>query len=198
VQTGAVKKICAVRPGAGGAVDVQVVDFALAPSDGCTAKQAPYAIFQWRSYRLAGGAFQQTAGPTSFPANPKVSDLTVSTENLKFTPSDSGPHRRGTMPVTVHNAGHAALASTVTVQLVKGTRVTAPTNCAAIDDPQLTEVTCPVPVVAPGASTTLTLSLSIAAPSTPNFWPRVMVKPLDGYADPDMSNNTEKFLIIYW
>jgi hypothetical protein len=197
VQTGAVKSICGVRPGADGSVDVQVVDFMIAPSEECTPRQAPYAIFQWRTYHLVGGAFRQTGGKTGFPANRKVSDLTVSASNLIFTASGNGTTQTGTMRVTVRNNGNAALPFTITLQLVNGTTVSAPANCVKTDYPQVTNVDCPVASVAPGASKTLTITLSIDAPATPDFLPRVVVHPADGYADPDMSNNEARFSITY-
>jgi Domain of unknown function DUF11 len=198
VQTGSIRRVCGVRPGADGSVDVQVADFLIQAGTQCTAQDAPYAILQWRTYRLVGDAFQQTGGETSFPVNHKVGDLTVSASNLIFTAaSANSPNQTGSMTVTVHNAGPGAPPSTITVELPMFTNVSTPANCTKSDYPDRTYVTCPVASVAADGKKTLTLTLSIDSPTTVYVTPTVSVMAGEGCADPDNSNDTTHFNIIY-
>jgi hypothetical protein len=61
------------------------------------------AQYQWRTYAMVDGGFRQTGGPTSFGANPRVVDLSITASDLRFS-ADAGD-RRGTVTVTVRNAG---------------------------------------------------------------------------------------------
>lgn len=85
---------------ADGSVRVQVSDFRTAGSAPNTENLAQK---QWRTYAWDGSGFDQTGGPTSFPANPKLADLRVTATDAVF----SGMRGSATTTVTIRNAGPA-------------------------------------------------------------------------------------------
>jgi hypothetical protein len=64
---------------------------------------------QWRVYGWDGGRYAQIGGPTSFPPNPRLADLTLTVKPLVFGPvvydADHFGWRYGRLSVTVRNNG---------------------------------------------------------------------------------------------
>lgn len=60
---------------------------------------------QWRTYAWTGSRFNQTAGPTKFGTDPRLTDLTLSASDLVLGPADTNGRRTGTVTVTVTNKG---------------------------------------------------------------------------------------------
>lgn len=142
-------QITDVRTGANGAVDLQVSN--LNGTDDVAHLQQ---VVQWRSYRWTGGGFAQTDGPTSFTvARP---DLTATVSNLTFDAPVNGK-RAGTVTVSVHNGGSAALTDASVIYELSLATVTSPScDTAGITG----SGQCPLQSIARGATGTLTLRLS--------------------------------------
>jgi hypothetical protein len=117
---GPIKEITKIES-AGDAVRVQVGDWFCCESPDVDQRQ-------WRTYRWTGTRFEQSDGPRTFPANPKLpraADLTVRADDLVFgTPA--GGQRTGTLAVTVTNHGPDA---------VDGVTLTMPIKSFAVRDP---------------------------------------------------------------
>ena len=60
---------------------------------------------QWRTYAWTGSRFNQTAGPTKFGTDPRLTDLTLSASDLVLGPADTNGRRTGSVTVTVTNKG---------------------------------------------------------------------------------------------
>ncbi|MEU4676482.1 hypothetical protein [Micromonospora sp. NPDC023737] len=60
---------------------------------------------QWRTYTWNGDRFDQTAGPTKFGIDPRLTDLTLTAGDLVLGPPDAQGRRTGTVTVTVVNRG---------------------------------------------------------------------------------------------
>ncbi|RKN17306.1 hypothetical protein D7147_21995 [Micromonospora musae] len=60
---------------------------------------------QWRTYAWTGDRFDQTAGPTKFGVDPRLTDLTLTAGELALGPPDGQGRRTGTVTVTVVNRG---------------------------------------------------------------------------------------------
>jgi hypothetical protein len=194
-DTSTVKGICGVRAGADGAsVDVQVVDFT--PGYGCQDRQNSPAQFQWRTYNFDGTRFTQVGGPTSFPVNPKVSDLTVTTTDLTFGPQAADGHRDGSMTVTVRNIGKSAMPYTLNFQLQSGLIVVGPAGCrVTVGDPTQTIVACQYGPLAAGSTQIITLQLRAPAMWGTAFTPNVTAVPQPGYGDWNPADNRAEFKI---
>ncbi len=98
--SGPVRGIAAIRADSGGAVGVQVADIGSVQ----TPDWRQLAQLQWRTYSWNGHAFTQTAGPRSFPTNPRIADLGVTASDLTLNAGGDGAHH-GTLTVTVRNNG---------------------------------------------------------------------------------------------
>jgi hypothetical protein len=85
-----------VDPQSDGSIRIEVGD--LEPTN---EQVAALVIRQWRTYGWTGDTFRQTAGPTSFPVNPKLADLRVTAKDVVFA------DRNGALTVEVRNAGPA-------------------------------------------------------------------------------------------
>jgi hypothetical protein len=189
----AVPQVKAIATTPRGYVRVQVADF-----PGEVGQPEPFAQTQWRTYGWADGQFTQVEGATSFPVNPKVTDLAVSATNLVFDPP-SGGQRSGTMTVTVRNAGASSVPFSVTVQLPLYATLAAQPGCSLQAYPQVNNVNCAATGVAAGG--TKTFAVRINAPANADqikvdFLPRAMVIVADGYGDPDHSNDSAQFSIV--
>jgi len=87
----------------GKAVQVQVGDHAA-----CCGTPQELTQWQWRSYTRSGTTFTQTGGPTSFPANPHITNfkVTAAASVVPLVKDPSDPTRlMGTITFTVHNDG---------------------------------------------------------------------------------------------
>ncbi|MEU9827003.1 hypothetical protein [Micromonospora chersina] len=60
---------------------------------------------QWRTYAWTGERFTQTAGPTKFGVDPRLTDLTLTAGDLVLGPADTKGNRTATVTVTVVNKG---------------------------------------------------------------------------------------------
>ncbi|WP_262283006.1 hypothetical protein [Micromonospora sp. MA102] len=60
---------------------------------------------QWRTYAWTGERFSQTAGPTRFGVDPRLTDLTLTAGDLVVGPADGTGNRTATVTVTVVNKG---------------------------------------------------------------------------------------------
>ncbi|MET8909783.1 hypothetical protein [Micromonospora sp. NPDC004551] len=60
---------------------------------------------QWRTYAWTGERFTQTAGPTRFGVDPRLTDLTLTAGDLVIGPADTKGDRTATVTVTVVNKG---------------------------------------------------------------------------------------------
>lgn len=94
--------------GSGSAVEVEVADF------GKNGVPLSLAQHQWRAYSWNGDRFVQTGGPTAFPPNPKVTDLSVAGQVLRMgcqpasstcTTAAATGRQSGTLTLTVRNNG---------------------------------------------------------------------------------------------
>jgi hypothetical protein len=155
-QRGDILTIWGVQAGDNGQVRVDVGDHRPC----CDEAQA--SQHQWRTYGWNGTAFTQTGGPTSFGANPKVTDLSATSPDLAMTKQADGTWR-GTLKVTVRNA--TAFATPGQIRLytgVPGTWQATASGCTlAPDGTQPLE--CTLPAVAGHASRTATLTLTAPA-----------------------------------
>ena len=98
-----VQKVWEIRADAPGRIRVEVGD--VSP---CCGTPAELPQHQWRVYGWDGQKFHQTGGQTTFPVNPKTTDLTVSSTPLHGVSTD-GVTWVGSMVVTATNRGpHAA------------------------------------------------------------------------------------------
>jgi len=94
--TGAVREIRddSARVDSSGIVTARLADF-----QRCCADETPQ-MWQTRGYRWRSGRFEQATGPTTMPANPAVTETTVSTRELTLGPVVEG-YRYGTFSLTV-------------------------------------------------------------------------------------------------
>ncbi|SCG55146.1 hypothetical protein [Micromonospora inositola] len=60
---------------------------------------------QWRTYAWIGDRFDQTAGPTKFGVDPRLTDLTLTAGDLVVGPPDATGKRTGSVTVIVVNRG---------------------------------------------------------------------------------------------
>lgn len=60
---------------------------------------------QWRTYAWTGDRFSQTAGPTKFGTDPRLTDLTLTAGDLVLGRADASGKRPGSVTVTVTNKG---------------------------------------------------------------------------------------------
>ncbi|MCM0675866.1 hypothetical protein NCC78_14380, partial [Micromonospora phytophila] len=60
---------------------------------------------QWRTYAWTGERFDQTAGPTRFGVDPRLTDLTLTAGGLTVGAPDAKGNRAATVTVTVVNKG---------------------------------------------------------------------------------------------
>src|SRR5262249_32436196 len=126
VDTSTIRAICGLRGNADGtSIDVQVGDFPLA----LLCEPCPAQV-QWRTFAWDGTKFAQSSGPTSFPANPKVTDLKVSTTDEVFGPQEGQYQlRTGTITVTVKNSGPSAIPIVLRIDIHTGDTLVAQDGC---------------------------------------------------------------------
>jgi hypothetical protein len=144
-----------IRTATGG-VEVEVTDFA---GDGI-ADDLPQR--QWRRYAWSGRRFGQTGGPTAFPPNPRITDLSVSGVDHMLAPVE-GDRSAGTMRLTVENHGpHRAAAPTVRVYLPSPFQVrTVPAGCTPFQTVKGTNYTCRLPALRVGGTDTIDLPVTV-------------------------------------
>lgn len=121
-------------------------------------------ILQWRTYHWTGSAFTQVAGPTAFPPNRHLTDLSVTASALTFEPASHGT-RSGSITVEIHNHGAATVPYSLTVQVPDwARRVAPPSACttSAAAETGVDQLVCRWTAKA-GATRSLTLHFNAAA-----------------------------------
>jgi hypothetical protein len=120
------------------------------------------ALRQWRTYAWDGQQFRQTAGSTSFDADPGAATLSVSATGATFAQPQSG-QRQAHFTVTVtNNATTVAKAVSAQILVDISSAITATSSQCPVG--ALVRVpTCDAGDLAPGASRTFSVTLSIAA-----------------------------------
>jgi hypothetical protein len=146
-----VHQIQDVRAGTDGAVDLQVSD--LAGTDDVAYLQQ---IIQWRTYRWTGSEFDQSDGPTAFTVSRP--ELTATLSDLVYNPAVNG-RRTGTLTISVHNGGTAPVTDASMAFELKIAQTVTPT-CQQLNTSDGPSGLCALPSIAPGATGTLTLTLS--------------------------------------
>ncbi|MBY8873663.1 hypothetical protein K7640_17665 [Micromonospora sp. PLK6-60] len=126
------------------------------------------AQHQWRSWSWNGTRFTQTGGPTSFPANPRVTDLAVSGGDVQLTAADAG-QSAGTLTLVVRNKGpQRAEQPRLLLRLPKPFVVSSvPSYCAPFVSRAETSYTCQLPPLSVGAERTIELPVSAPRSSAP-------------------------------
>lgn len=193
-QTGPVKAICDIRPGPNGSVDVRVGD--LVAQHQCLVPVSPATILQWRTYSWNGTAFTQTAGPTTFPVNPKMVDLTVTaaTDLVFGTPGADGM-RHATLTVTVKNNGPGSVAYNLGVGVPFSVQLVPHTGCTVENYPQAVNVNCRQEALARGRTATVTLEFTADMPVDLRILSTAGASVPDGYADPNRDNDVREFKV---
>ncbi|MFB9237517.1 hypothetical protein ACFFWC_18490 [Plantactinospora siamensis] len=92
--------ITAVADNGPGSLRVQVAD--LQP---CCSTPEYWARKQWRTYGWTGHGFRQTAGPTGWGPDTRLTDLVVTAGPLAYGPPDTDGKRHGSLAITVTNKG---------------------------------------------------------------------------------------------
>lgn len=157
VEGSDVQKVWAIEPGGPGAVRVDVGD--VSP---CCGTPPDLPQHQWRVYGWDGQKFHQTGGPTTFPVNPKTTDLAVSATPLRGVSTD-GVTYVGSMSVTVTNRGpHAANRVELTFTFPVEVRLKSNQGgtCATESGPS-SYFECRFDKLASGASATYTFSVTM-------------------------------------
>jgi hypothetical protein len=190
----AVPQVTAIATTPRGLVRVEVADF-----PGQVGQSQPFAQRQWRSYAWADGQgrLAQVEGPTSFPVNPKVTDLAVSASGLVFD-APSGGQRNGTMTVTVNNVGASSVPFTIRVNVPLYATLAAQPGCTQESFPSSSQVRCTAGGVAAGGTKAFTLHFRAPAGADQtkvDFLPDAGVTVADGYGDPVYGNNEGRFTI---
>ena len=85
---------------ASGQIRVQVADI-----QPCCSTPKWYARQQWRTYAWTVDRFTQTAGPTMFGPDARLTDLTLTAGDLVLDAADTNGKRTGSVTVTVTNNG---------------------------------------------------------------------------------------------
>jgi hypothetical protein len=186
-------RLISVAPAANGQIDIEVADFnGGLGDDGSTAQR------QTRTYRYTGSAFIQSGGPTKFPPNPKVVDLSVTTTKLAFG-APSGGRRTGTLTATVHNGGTGTAPLSVILQLPKFVEFVPHAGCTATPDNYHLNVACTLAPIVGGAARGLTLTFTTTADAgTPmDLVPAVEVETPAGMSDPVFVNNQADIVITF-
>ncbi|MGW4499293.1 hypothetical protein ACWENR_11865 [Micromonospora sp. NPDC004336] len=137
---------------AGSAIEAEVADL------GQNGVPTSLAQHQWRAYSWSGRGFAQSGGPTAFPANPRITDLSVSGGDLRLTPVDAD-RATGTLRLTVGNRGpQRATDPQVRVVLPAGFTVTSPpSGCTSSG----TSHTCELKALAVDGTVVVELSVSV-------------------------------------
>jgi hypothetical protein len=190
-QTGDVVGICAVRAGPDGAVQVETADFPL-PWRCAEPTQANerYVTRQWLTFTWNGSAFVQQ-GSTAHTTNPYATDLELTSTDLVLTKQSNG-HYVGSMTLTVRNTGASAIPYKTQTVISDGMRlVHRPPGCAAPASAggEMEDIFCTGAKLAGGATRKVTLKVDSPRRYQLTFVPDTNVLPLDGYNDPNQSND---------
>ncbi len=192
---GAIKRLMTVDGNADGTVQVEVADW-----NGGLGDDGSLAQRQWRTYRWPSHRFTQVGGPTTFPVNPRVTDLTVTATHLVFGPATQAG-RTGTMTVTVRNLGPSPAPYEVEMVLPDFAQPSPLTpGCREESRSQSVLVTCAGEALRAGEANTLPLTFH--APAGANTIKYALVPSTDvqiakGYGDPNYDNQYAYFSITF-
>ncbi|WP_027661552.1 hypothetical protein [Salinispora fenicalii] len=153
-QTGDIAWIRGIRA-KGTAVEAEVVD---AAGEGVV---EGFAQSQWRTYSWSGKGFVQSGGPSMFPPNPRVTDLSISGDDVQLVP-DGTDTASGTLRLTVSNQGpQRATDPYLTVDLPGEITITSlPAKCETSKTLSGTRYRCWLPALAVNADSVVDLPLS--------------------------------------
>jgi hypothetical protein len=112
---------------------------------------------QQRTFTWDGTGYTQTAGPTSFLADPATVDLSLTTGSLAFAPAE-GVCRTGTITLTITNRG-ASSVDGVAVALILPGLGERPVDCPAPPGQGLDSAMVEVGAIGPGQSRTVTATV---------------------------------------
>jgi hypothetical protein len=118
------------------------------------------SVHQWRGYRFDGHNFTQTSGSTSFDADTTATTLTVAPTAVTFAKGSTD----ATLKVRVTNTG-TTTANDVSVQTILAYAFAAQPNAECVKNEEQTQaVLCHTTSIAPGASWTATIHLTMVTP----------------------------------
>lgn len=139
----------------GNAVEAEVVD---AVGEGV---MDGFAQSQWRAYSFSGNGFVQSGGPSMFPPNPRVTDLSISGDDVQLV-LDGADTASGTLSLTVSNQGpQRATDPFLTVVLPSEVTITSPpAKCKTLKSLSGTRYECWLPALAVNADSVVDLPLS--------------------------------------
>lgn len=174
--TGHIRDIAWIRGirAKGTAVEVEVLD---AAGEGVV---VGFAQSQWRAYSWSGKGFVQSGGPSAFPPNPRVTDLSISGDDVQFV-SDGADTATGTLRLTIGNQGpQRATDPYLRVDLpAKVTITSLPAKCETSKTPSGTRYRCWLPALAAGADSVVNLPLSapqsVLGGAQPSQWDATIV-----------------------
>jgi hypothetical protein len=126
----------------------------------------PVNTLQWRTYSWTGHAFAQTAGSTSFRADPTSANLTLAVAPIVFDKLPNGA-RRASVQVTVHNRGSRPAAKLSLYLFFSRVVVSGP----GVQEPTWTAFgeVCPVGTLAAGGTWQRTLTFTIDPDAAAQF-----------------------------
>ena len=198
-QTGGVVAICGVRAGTDGAIQVETADFPVPwrCADPTSAAER-YVTRQWLTFTWNGSAFVQR-GTTATTINPYATDLELTSTDLVLTRQANG-HYAGSMTLTVRNTGSSAIPYRTQTLLTDGMRlVDRPNGCSppSSSGGGMEDVFCAGAKLAGGRTRTVTLKVDSPKRYKIDFVPDTNVLPLDGYNDPNQSNDRAALTITF-
>jgi len=199
-QTGDVVAICAVRAGPDGTVQVETADFPVPwrCADPSLAAER-YVTRQWLTFTWNGSAFVQH-GTTAHTTNPYATDLELTSTDLVLTKQANG-HYVGSMTMTVHNTGTSAIPYKTQTIISDGMRLTDPPRGCALDPSSsgggMVDAVCTGAELAGGATRKVTLKVDSPRRYQLTYIPDTNVIPLDGYNDPNQTNDRAPLTITF-
>ncbi|GAA0931011.1 hypothetical protein GCM10009558_108190 [Virgisporangium aurantiacum] len=184
-----VQLVWKIEPGGPGAVRVDVGD--VSP---CCGTPADLPQHQWRVYGWDGQKFHQTGGPTTFPVNPKTTDLTLSATPLHGVSTD-GVTYVGSMSVTVTNRGpHAANRVELLFNFPVDVKLKSNQGTCATESGPTTYFDCLFDKLASGASATFSFTVTMTGQQAGRSGTTVHVlnKATVGESYPDVKQDNNK------
>ncbi|WP_030439946.1 hypothetical protein [Actinoplanes subtropicus] len=199
-QTGKLMSICGLRAGPNGAVQVEIADFPVPwrCADPSSANQR-YVTRQWLTFTWSGSAFVQQ-GTTAHPTNAYATDLELTSTALVLTKQPNG-HYGGSMTLTVHNTGASAIPYKTETVISYGMRLVGPPHGCALDPSTagggMIDVVCTAAKLSGGATRKVTLKIDSPRRYQLTYVPDTNVIPLDGYNDPNDTNDRAPLAIQF-
>jgi hypothetical protein len=175
-----------------GVVWVDVADILSGPAD-----TPGVAQDQWRGYAWQDGRFVQVDGPTSFPVNPRVTDLAVSATPLVFDPPVGGI-RHGSTTLTVRNLGPSSIPFTLQFVAPGPATLALPTGCKQTQTGVILAVVCSADGLTPGTSRAFPIGFEVpeAAQLDQRLKPNARVFVSRDYGDTNDGNDVVQFDMI--